>query len=114
MRIVANRPDGAGDPPFRVEQATDQDFDKGSTGTRRHDRQEKGDPFREQTTHRGGEKHEGASERGNSSVVAVLPMTSQSEREYPNSSVSYKKPKISADPMTNSNIAAQELFRCKA
>lgn len=48
VRLSTNSPDGAGDPGFRVEHATDQELDKGSAGARRHRRQEKGNPFREQ------------------------------------------------------------------
>jgi len=67
-----NGPDGTGDPAFRVEHAPDQEFDEGTTGARGYRRQKEGNPFREQQTNRCGERHEGASERENSSLVAAL------------------------------------------
>lgn len=71
VRFPANRPDGAGDPAFRVEQATDQEFDEGTPGTGWHGRQKERNPLREQQANRGGKRHEGVSERENSSLVAA-------------------------------------------
>jgi hypothetical protein len=61
VRLSANRPDGARDPAFRVEQAADQEFDEGPAGTRWHGHQKKGNPFREQQANVGSERHEGKS-----------------------------------------------------
>ena len=72
VRLPANGPDGPGDPAFRVEHATDQEFGEGPARTRWYGHQEKGNPFREQQAHRGGERHEGASAKENSSLVAAL------------------------------------------
>ena len=72
VRLVATRPDGTADPAFRVEHTPDQEFHEGPPETRWHRHQEKGNPFREQQTNRGSERHERASEKENSSLVAAL------------------------------------------
>nr|WP_273181036.1 hypothetical protein [Ferrovum myxofaciens] len=73
VRLAANGSDGTSDPAFRVEHATDQKFDKGSAGTGWNGGQKKGNPFREQQTDRGGERHEEGSGVENPSLVAALP-----------------------------------------
>nr|WP_273180989.1 hypothetical protein [Ferrovum myxofaciens] len=73
VRLAANGTDGTSDPAFRVEHATDQKFDKGSAGTGWNGGQKKGNPFREQQTDRGGERHEEGSGVENPSLVAALP-----------------------------------------
>lgn len=52
VRLSPDRTNGAGDPAFQVEQATDQEFGEGATGARCHSHQEKENPFRDQQANR--------------------------------------------------------------